>query len=782
MFGTFSGGGLGMGVAFTLKDQFSATAAKIKKELSGLGDWTDKVSKKIGNAQRQMQSGFKFAMAGGLLAAPFLIGVNRVAMLSDKLGDVRKTTGLAGEELEQLQKKLNALNTRTTFEDLLDISAIGGQLGIAKNQIGAFTEAVDKAVVALGDEFTGGAQQVASELGKISQVFKETKALKVDDSLIRIGSSLNALAAAGSATAPAMSDFTRRVGEMGVLAPTVQETMGLAAAVEELGMGTELAASGFKNFVKVAGNHVTKFAAQIGVSDKAFKKMFNESTNETLIKVAKSFKGMSNIQAIQTMKSLGLRSNETMGLILNLANNTDLLIEKQKLSNAEFTKGTSLLNEFGIKNETLGARIAKMKKRFMEILVIFGEVAVPIFEKVAYALMAVVNVFKKIAENPIGAFILKVVFSLGLLLTVVGTAMIVFGGLRLMLYRVALAFGVAKAANIQYALASGRVGIALRLMVRYAWQSVLAIGKGMVGALAKAGGLLLTFGGGLFNAGKAIIAALIPAIASAIPMLVSFAAAAWAAILPLLPFIAIGVAVGLVIYGIYKAAKWVYDNIAVIFNFIGSVISAIWSGIKAVVGVVWEVGKAVATAIWNGLKSVGSAIWNFGKSVVTTVWGGIKSVWNGFKSAVSSLFSNIWSGIKSVASAAWEFGKGVVGSIWGGIKSAWGSIFGGLPDLMKQTLNKESLTAKFNGIVTGSASSDPSGVIGQANEAKKAEQTSRVANTFGWMEKNKAQTGSTHKTIETRESVKNINVTLEMEGEVVAKKIIDKFTIWDARE
>ena len=95
--------------------------------------------------------------------------------LSDAQADVQKTTGMTKEEVDDLTKSFGLLQTRTQRIDLLKIAEQGGRIGIAKDEIQDFVKVMDKASVALGDSFTGGAEQVSDELGKIKFLFKNDK-------------------------------------------------------------------------------------------------------------------------------------------------------------------------------------------------------------------------------------------------------------------------------------------------------------------------------------------------------------------------------------------------------------------------------------------------------------------------------------------------------------------------------------------------------------------------------------------------------------------------------
>ena len=101
--------------------------------------------------------------------------------LNNKLADaqtaVAKTVGMTKVEVEELTKAFSSYDTRTSRIDLLKIAETGGRLGIGKEQIKEFVREVDKANVALGDGFAGGVEAVTNTLGKLKNLYGETKDL-----------------------------------------------------------------------------------------------------------------------------------------------------------------------------------------------------------------------------------------------------------------------------------------------------------------------------------------------------------------------------------------------------------------------------------------------------------------------------------------------------------------------------------------------------------------------------------------------------------------------------
>ena len=320
--------------------------------------------------------------------------------VSDKFADIRKTAGLTEQEVKKFGDELQKINTRTSFADLLDIAKVGGQVGIAKDQLLEFTKSVDRAVVALGDEFSGGAEEVARTMGTLKNLFAETKNLDAGKAINDIGSAVNALGSAGTATGPVIAEFASRIGQLpGGIAPTLAQSLGLGAALQELGLTAEIASGGLTNVFLKAGENVGKFAQQLKITPQEFRKAFNEDSNAIILRLAQSLKGLSDTQIIETMDRLGIGTQESIKVLGQLANNTQLVEQKQKLANEELKKGTSLTAEFNIKNKTLQADIERAGKEANKFALELGGQLAPAFIYVLQAMTAFFNILRSLPKT-----------------------------------------------------------------------------------------------------------------------------------------------------------------------------------------------------------------------------------------------------------------------------------------------------------------------------------------------------------------------------------------------
>lgn len=142
----FSGGGkgnLGMGIAFTLKDQFSQTADKIQQKMQGLESTVSTVAEKTNRALKRMEIGFGAVVAGGAILAPFLASLDKASDLEE---NINKTTvafkdyadeviAFSGKSLNQFGiGKTQALGMASLFGDM----ATG--MGLAEKQAASMSK------------------------------------------------------------------------------------------------------------------------------------------------------------------------------------------------------------------------------------------------------------------------------------------------------------------------------------------------------------------------------------------------------------------------------------------------------------------------------------------------------------------------------------------------------------------------------------------------------------------------------------------------------------------
>lgn len=288
------------------------------------------------------------------------------AKLSDSLADVRKTTGLSEGAVRRLNGELKKIDTRSSTAQLLGLAEVGGKLGIVgERDILGFVRAADKISIALGKDL-GNTEDAVNDLGKLADLFKIKEAYGLEDALIRTGSAINSLGAAGTASEAYLVEFAKRMGGIAPQANfSIESILGLGATMDELGQPVEASATAIGQFVVGLGKDIPGFARVAGLSVKEFTAILQKDGNQALLEVLKNLNSIgTGVQGLADKMGLvgedGARAVAALGA---LSNNLDKLVSRQKLANEEFAKGSSLQDEFDVKMQTFGAVLDRTGKQ-----------------------------------------------------------------------------------------------------------------------------------------------------------------------------------------------------------------------------------------------------------------------------------------------------------------------------------------------------------------------------------------------------------------------------------
>jgi len=370
--------------------EYMAHAAKIK-QLKGV---IDDHKRQIGSIATTWQKAKDtivatgFGVLGGnmLTALTTRIGgffsniITGASKLSDQMADIRKTTGMTMEEVEGLSSSLSQIDTRTSTSDLRQMAIVAGQLGIATEDVLGFVEAVDKTAVALGDEFTGGAEEVASTVGKLRNVFTDIKTANIGDDILHISNALNELGAAGFATSPVVADFAGRIGGVGItLGLTTGQVLGLSATLQELNVSTERGGTAVVRILQKMTTETEKFAVIAGMDVTAFRDLVNTDLYGAFTKVMEGSKqsGNSATALAGIIKDLEVQGAGASEVFAKLGSNVTMMNEKVDLATKSLQSTDSVMEEFALKNDNFAGQWEKTKKVFAGVTMSIGQALAP---------------------------------------------------------------------------------------------------------------------------------------------------------------------------------------------------------------------------------------------------------------------------------------------------------------------------------------------------------------------------------------------------------------------
>lgn len=292
--------------------------------------------------------------------------------LSDSMADIQKTTGLSNEEIANLTKNIDKIDTRTAQEQLYSLAASAGQAGLkTEEDVLGFVRASDQLTIALNELGNEG----VNTLLKISNLTGEGKLLGTEKALLAIGSSINELSAASSATAGPITDIINRIGSVASVSKiTMAEMAALGAVMDENAESAEVAGTALNSFISALQTNTRSIAMAVGVDDKALEDMINAGkTMDAMLVVLGKLKGMSEEDGLKAiaplMKEFGSEGDRMNRVITTLSKNTDVLRSRVELSRQAYAEATSVTNEANIKQESAIGIVSRLGNEIKETFV-----------------------------------------------------------------------------------------------------------------------------------------------------------------------------------------------------------------------------------------------------------------------------------------------------------------------------------------------------------------------------------------------------------------------------
>ena len=294
--------------------------------------------------------------------------------LSDSLANIQKTTGLTTEEVAELSREIDSLDTRATQQELHDLAYEAGKLGIsAEEDVLSFVKAGNQVITALGDEL-GGADAVRN-LMKINDLLGETSRLGVEKALLATGSAMNELSNVSTASAGPISEIVSRLGAVGAQANlSMADLIALGGTADELSQEIEVSGTALSKFVTALQTNTHAIAQAIGVDDKELENLMEAGkTMEAIILVLRQVRGMGGLKEIDPiMKEFGSDGERLDRVVTALATNVDTLEKRVRQSREAFSEATSVTNEYNVMNESAMALAQRLGNMIMEKFVNSG--------------------------------------------------------------------------------------------------------------------------------------------------------------------------------------------------------------------------------------------------------------------------------------------------------------------------------------------------------------------------------------------------------------------------
>ncbi|MBR0041770.1 MAG: phage tail tape measure protein [Bacteroides sp.] len=306
--------------------------------------------------------------------------VDDYAKMQEAMAGVKKYTGLADNEIKDLNEDLKKMDTRTSREKLNALAGDAGRLGIqSKEAILEFVDAADKINVALGEDL---GEDAVKNIGKLAQMFGEDERLGLRGAMLATGSAINEVAQNSAAAEPFLVDFAARVAGAANQAGISQDKIiGFAAAMDENMLREETSATAYQKILLKLFTDTEKFAEAAGMDVQEFAALVRTDANEALLQFAEALGqkgGLADLAPIfGDLKTEGAGVSTVLSV---LAGKADEIREHQALANKAYAEGVSIQKEFEVQNNTVQAGLDKAKKGFHEVSIALGEKLQPLMK------------------------------------------------------------------------------------------------------------------------------------------------------------------------------------------------------------------------------------------------------------------------------------------------------------------------------------------------------------------------------------------------------------------
>lgn len=307
--------------------------------------------------------------------------VNAFAEMDAEMANVRKFTGLADDEVKELNEDFKKMDTHTSREDLNKLAEEAGRLGkSSKEDVLGFVKAADQINVAL-DELGEGATLT---LSKLTNIFGDEARLGTEKSLLAVGSVINDLSQNCTASAGYLAEFGKRMAGVGAQAGmTIPQIMAFAAVLDSQGQACEMSATALSQLIMNLFKEPSKIAKATGMDLDELNKALKRSTNEGLLMLLQQLKKLGNMDVLAPVfKNMGENGARASQVLATLAGNVEMVKWQQEQATQSFEDATSVTNEFNVQNSTVEAELDKARKRVTELAIELGEKLMPIMKHV----------------------------------------------------------------------------------------------------------------------------------------------------------------------------------------------------------------------------------------------------------------------------------------------------------------------------------------------------------------------------------------------------------------
>lgn len=407
---------------------------RFRSEDAGLKDATNSLNA-LGNKLNSIGNAMTVGLSAPIVAIGALAAKTAIDFESAFAG-VAKTVDGTEAELAQLRQELENLaisaespvsSLKNAHMELFAIAEAAGQLGVAREDIVAFTDVMGQ--LAMTTDIAG--EEGAALIARFANVAKMPLS-----EIRQFGDAIATLGNNSAATEQDILNMSLRLAAISELGFETDEILAYSTALSSLGINAELGGTNFMKgmneiakAVAMGGAELDEFARVAGMSSAEFSKAWKEDASGALQQFLDGLGAMNADQRIIELEKLGLTGSEMQRVFLSLAGSTEMLADTLNQSSAAFAGNGALMDEAAKRAETTAGRIERAKNMFNQVMNDFGEQLLPLIvdflEKGVIPLLTWLNNLTDSQRQWIIG-ILATVAAIGPLLSMLGTLISLF--------------------------------------------------------------------------------------------------------------------------------------------------------------------------------------------------------------------------------------------------------------------------------------------------------------------------------------------------------------------
>ncbi len=282
----------------------------------------------------------------------------------DAFASVRKTVDATEEEYAQLSGSVKTMSTEvaTSANDIAEVMASAGQLGIKNDNLVAFT----RTMIDLGNSTDIIANDAATAIAQFANVtgMSQTKFSNFGSALVALGNNF-------ATTESAVMDMATRLGSAGSqIGLSEAQILGFATALSSVGLEAQAGGTAFSKAmiemqvaVETGGDSLDDFARVSGLTKNAFKALWESDSAGAIQQFIVGLSQMdeAGVSSIVTLQEMGFTEVRLRDTLMRASNATELFNQTQETANAAWEENTALTEEANKRYATTKSRLTNLK-------------------------------------------------------------------------------------------------------------------------------------------------------------------------------------------------------------------------------------------------------------------------------------------------------------------------------------------------------------------------------------------------------------------------------------